>query len=301
LPYIRQSGKNPREFQTVYQKGPNCIESIHTPVNPQKSFGVLKESTELERICILGIPISEVTCKSEVMSIEALLEDSNSHYIIYANVHVLVTAQKDEFLRLALQGADMVSPDGMPIIWASRLLGKSGMEKCSGPDIMELLLAKGVKRGYRHYFYGSTSDTLERLRRKLESGFPGIQIAGMMSPPFRKLTQEEDQAIVDELNRLNPDFIWVGLGAPKQEIWMNEHRNRLKHGVMLGVGAAFNFLAGNMKRAPRWMQSAGMEWLFRLSKEPKRLWRRYLYTNSVFFLYMVRLFFARIFFLLTGR
>ena len=146
---------------------------------------------------------------------------------------------------------------------------------------MEEILKVSVEKGYSHYFYGSTEETLEKLYKVLKHDYQGLQIAGMYSPPFRELSEEEDEAIVNSINETNPDFIWVGLGAPKQERWMSAHQGRV-NGFMIGVGAAFDYFAGNIKRAPQWMQKCNLEWVYRLMQDPKRLFKRYWHTNMSF-------------------
>ena len=159
--------------------------------------------------------------------------------------------------------------------------GHKDAGRVTGPDLMRVLFEEASQNGLRMYFYGSTDEILKELRQKLDEQYKGINIAGMYSPPFRKLTQEEDTDTINMINDTKPDIIWIGLGAPKQEIWMNEHKGKL-NGVMIGVGAGFDYFAGRIKRAPQWMQKAGLEWLYRLMQEPKRLFKRYFVTNSKF-------------------
>ena len=155
------------------------------------------------------------------------------------------------------------------------------MERTTGPDYLKEVLKISAEEGYRHFFYGSTEETLEKLQRTLEKDYPGVQVAGMYSPPFRVLSDEENQEIIQMINNADADFVWIGLGAPKQEKWMAAHKWKIK-GLMVGVGAAFDYLAGNIDRAPMWMQKANLEWLYRLLQEPKRLFKRYFYTNTKF-------------------
>jgi N-acetylglucosaminyldiphosphoundecaprenol N-acetyl-beta-D-mannosaminyltransferase len=155
------------------------------------------------------------------------------------------------------------------------------MKRTSGPDYMGEIFRLSKENGYRHFFYGSKEDTLNKLRENLERDYPGIEIAGMISPPFRELTEEEDADITRRINEADADFVWVGLGAPKQEIWMARHKDRIK-GFMIGVGAGFDYYAGNIERAPEWMQRANLEWLYRLMQDPGRLFKRYWYTNTRF-------------------
>ena len=155
------------------------------------------------------------------------------------------------------------------------------MQRVTGPDYMLKTIALGLSQGWRHYFYGSTPETLEKMEKALREEYPDIQIAGMYSPPFRALSAEEDGAIVEKINEAAPDFVWVGLGAPKQEIWMHDHQGRVQ-GLMVGVGAAFDYTAGNISRAPQWMQKHNLEWLYRLMQDPKRLFKRYFVTNTTY-------------------
>ena len=175
----------------------------------------------------------------------------------------------------------MAIPDGGPLSSVGRKRGFSKMERTTGPDYLKEVLKISAEEGYRHYFYGSTEETLGKLRKVLEEEYPGVQIAGMYSPPFRVLSDEENCNIVQMINEADADFVWIGLGAPKQEKWMAEHQGEIK-GFMAGVGAAFDYLAGNIERAPMWMQKANLEWLYRLLQEPKRLFKRYFYTNTKF-------------------
>lgn len=190
-------------------------------------------------------------------------------------VPAVISASENEEIKKMYSEATMAIIDGMPIVKKARKLGFT-CDRCAAPDIMGSIFAESVKRGKTHYFYGGMNDeVLIKLRENLEKDYPGIQIVGMYAPPFRPLTEEEDAKICNEINELKPDFLWVGIGAPKQEMWMWKHQEKIHGTRMLGVGAGFNFFAGTLDKAPSWMENAGVEWLFRLSKEPKRLWRRY--------------------------
>lgn len=224
----------------------------------------------------------------QIEQVKAFVQSNRPHYVTYTNVHVVVTAHKDKNLMDAINHADIASPDGKPLEFIARLKGLKNFKRCTGPDMMLAILKESEKMGYSNYFYGSTQDTLDKLREKLLIKYPGLIIQKMYSPPFRSLTQEEEEQIIRELNLLQPDLIWVGLGAPKQEKWMYQLKNRLKKGVMLGVGAAFDFHADKIKRAPVWMQQSGLEWFFRLISEPRRLFKRYMVTNTLFVLYLIR-------------
>ena len=219
------------------------------------------------------------------IDMEWLLEFTTTHikelsgdYICVSNVHTTVTASEDEEYRAIQNGGIMAIPDGGPLSTVGRKRGAEKMNRTTGPSYMGEMLKIG---GYRHFFYGSTPETLEKLYQNLTHDYPQSTIAGMYSPPFRPMTEEEDEAIVGRINETSPDFIWVGLGAPKQEKWMATHQGKVK-GLMVGVGAAFDYYAGNIERAPQWMQRANLEWVYRLVQDPKRLFKRYLVTNTKF-------------------
>jgi N-acetylglucosaminyldiphosphoundecaprenol N-acetyl-beta-D-mannosaminyltransferase len=204
-----------------------------------------------------------------------------SRYVCICNVHVIVTATRDPEFKSALSGADMTTADGAPIAWALRQLGFPAQERIAGPDLMWRYLREAERLGQQVFLYGSTSETLIKLRSSIVREFPRLKVAGMRSPPFRSTSWAEDQAEVDEINRSGANVVFVGLGCPKQEKWMAAHKGRV-NAVMIGVGAAFDFHSGTVKRAPLWWQRNGLEWLYRLGSEPRRLMRRYLVTNTLF-------------------
>ena len=230
---------------------------------------------------ILGVNIAAIdmdwllafTCKY----IAALSGD----YMCVSNVHTTVTAYEDLDYCGIQNGGIMAIPDGGPLSSLGRKRGYTDMCRTTGPSYMEEILKLSEQYGWRHYFYGGTEKTLEKLEAVLAERFPGVQIAGMCSPPFRPLTEEEDETIIRQINDAKPDFLWIGLGAPKQERWMAAHQG-LVQGFMVGVGAAFDYMAGNIARAPQWMQHCNLEWLYRLLQDPKRLFKRYLVTNTKF-------------------
>lgn len=215
------------------------------------------------------------------------LDKLRGKYICVANVHTTVMSYEDELYRRIQNGAAMALPDGKPLSVVSQWMGYKQARKVSGPDLMPELFKASQKNGYSHYFYGSTEETLEKLEKALRSQYPKLKIAGMYSPPFRNLSEEEKSRIIQKINETSPDFIWVGLGAPKQEKWMAENKDKVR-GIMIGVGAGFDFHAGTIKRAPKWMQDLGLEWLYRLLQEPGRLWKRYLVTNLKFIFFIIR-------------
>jgi N-acetylglucosaminyldiphosphoundecaprenol N-acetyl-beta-D-mannosaminyltransferase len=193
-----------------------------------------------------------------------------------------MTAVLEPEFRRVLNSADVAAPDGMPLAWSLRSFGVRGQPRVYGPDVMLELCRQAGRFGHRLFFYGGREETLPVLCGQLETRFPRLCIVGAYAPPFRPLTREEDEACVRTILGSEADIVFVGIGAPKQERWIAEHRNRLRGVILVGVGAAFDFLAGRIRQAPRWMQQAGLEWLFRLMMEPRRLWKRYLLFNPLF-------------------
>lgn len=227
---------------------------------------------------ILGVNIAVTNMEKTISDIAEHIESWRGEYICVSNVHTTVMAHDNEDYRQVQNDAVMALPDGGPLSAHSRMYGNNMAQRVTGPDLMREILKKSDKTKWRHFFYGSSQKTIDRLRQVIQERYPDVEIAGMISPPFRQLTLEEDAAYVEEINNAKPDFVWVGLGAPKQEIWMAAHRKRI-NAIMIGVGAAFDYESGNIKRAPMWMQKASLEWLYRLMQDPKRLFRRYFVTN----------------------
>lgn len=236
------------------------------------------DKNTIPTINILGVDIAAINMDWLMKFTEQNVEKLSGDYICVSNVHTTVTSYEDQNYREVQNGAIMAIPDGGPLTTEGIKRGAKGMSRTTGPSYMGEVLNLSVLRGWKHYFYGSTQETLEKLKAELEKTYPGLQIVGMYSPPFRPMSVEEDREIVGAINIASPDFIWIGLGAPKQEKWMAEHQGRVK-GLMIGVGAAFDYYAGNIKRAPGWMQKMNLEWLYRLIQDPKRLFKRYLVTN----------------------
>lgn len=202
-------------------------------------------------------------------------------------VPAVISAKEDPQIAEMYSKSTMAAIDGMPIVKIGRRKGFN-CERCAAPDIMGEVFKESIEKGKTHYFYGGKDENvLKKLRKNLEEEYPGIQIVGMYSPPFRPLTEEEDKKICEEINELKPDFLWVGIGAPKQEMWMWQHQEKIHDTVMFGVGAGFNFFAGTLDKAPEWMEKASLEWLYRLVKEPKRLWRRYVLGGCKWIYYRV--------------
>lgn len=241
----------------------------------------------LKYCTILNTNINVTDMDGTIAYITENLEALKGDYICVSNVHTTVMAFRDEEYRRIQNSGAMALPDGQPLSIVSRQRGYAEAQRVPGPDLMPIILNMSQDKGYTHYFYGSTQSTLDQLRKVILDRYPRLQIAGMYAPPFRDLTREEDEEIVRRINESGADFVWVALGAPKQEKWMYEHRNRIK-GLMIGVGAAFDFIAGTVKRAPMWMQKLCLEWVFRIMQDPKRMIPRYLNTNFAFLYYVHR-------------
>jgi N-acetylglucosaminyldiphosphoundecaprenol N-acetyl-beta-D-mannosaminyltransferase len=240
-----------------------------------------------ERHDVIGAPIDAVYWGGAVATLLRWAAARESRYVCACNVHSVVTAQRDEALAAAVRGADMAVPDGAPVAWLMRKSGVDAQQRVSGPDLMWRYFAAAALYREAIFLLGGAPETLALLRRRIEQTFPGLRIAGAHSPPFRPLSEEEDAAMVRMLNDSGATTVWVALGCPKQEVWMSEHRGRVR-AVMVGVGAAFGFHAGVVRRAPAWMQRLSLEWLHRLLSEPRRLWKRYLTTNTIFILAAMR-------------
>ncbi len=229
-----------------------------------------------------GVGVMPMTIERAVSTLDRWRQDGRRDFVCCVSVHGLVTAQRDPVVRQALNRSGLATQDGMPLVWWSRHSGFSEAGRVCGPDLMEAVMAVSAERKYRHYFYGGDVNGVVKLVDNLQRRFPGLIVAGYRSPPFRPLTEAEDAADVAEINAASPDFVWVGLGMPKQEKWMLSHVGRIQAAALLGVGAAFDFHSGAKPRAPKWMQRSGVEWLFRLASEPRRLGRRYCIDNAVF-------------------
>jgi len=242
---------------------------------------------ELQYCEILKTNINVTNMQDTLAYIGARIDALRGSYICVSNVHTTVMSYESEHYRTVQNSAAMALPDGGPLSKYSRFAGFRNAERVTGPDLMVELFRISAQNGYRHFFYCSTQETLDDMRTALRRDYPGIVVAGMYAPPFRPLTEEEDQKIIALINDARPDFIWVGLGAPKQEEWMYDHRGAL-NAVSVGVGAGFDYLAGHIRRAPRIMQALCLEWLYRLLQDPKRLWKRYVTTNVKFLKYICR-------------
>lgn len=230
---------------------------------------------------ILGTKIAVTNMDETIRRIENNIDKMRGEYICVSNVHTTVMAHDDEAYRKVQNSAIMALPDGKPLSIVSRKRGFLQAERVTGPDLMGELFERD--NGLKHFFYGDKQETLDILKEKLLAKYPTINIVGMISPPYRELTEEEERVYVSEINASGADIVWIGLGAPKQENYMYHHKGMM-HGVMIGVGAGFSYHAGLIKRAPQWMQKLSLEWLYRLLQDPIRLAKRYLTTNLKFIL-----------------
>jgi N-acetylglucosaminyldiphosphoundecaprenol N-acetyl-beta-D-mannosaminyltransferase len=232
---------------------------------------------------ILGVRIDAVQIPEVTNWIEQRIAQRNGcSFIAVAAMHSVTAARHDPHFKDMLNSADLTVPDGMPLVWRGRLQGCSLKRRVYGPELMATFCSQTASKGYRHFFYGGVPGVAETLARKFASQYPGIKIAGAYCPPFRALTAKEDRDVIAKMEDAQADIVWVGVSTPKQELWMFEHRERLRVPVLVGVGAAFDFHTGRMPQAPAWMGEHGLEWLFRLGTEPRRLWRRYLINGSEF-------------------
>jgi N-acetylglucosaminyldiphosphoundecaprenol N-acetyl-beta-D-mannosaminyltransferase len=231
---------------------------------------------------VLGVRVAAIDPLQGLTTVEGWITRGERGYVCHANVHGVMEARQDSTLRAAYARAGLVVADGVPLVWVGRFGGHRTVHRVYGPDFMLLVNKQAAARGYRVLFYGGAPGVAEALADRLTARYPGLRVVGAESPPFRPLTAEEDRAMVARINASGADIVWVGLGCPKQERWMAEHRAALTAPVLIGVGAAFDFHAGRVGQSPRWLMAVGLEWLFRLMTEPLRLWRRYLLYNPLF-------------------
>lgn len=244
-------------------------------------------SVNIEFFDIFGIHIGKTTVKHSLSVIRELIERDRCSYVCVSNTHVVVSAVKNPAYLKAINQADWNVPDGMPLVWYGRKqLGIQQLERVTGSTLMERCFDEMQEA--KHFLYGSTQDTLRKIKALSSKKFPNLNIVGSYAPPFRSLTREEKKEIVSYVNELSPDIIWVALGAPKQELFMLEFQSEIRTGVMIGVGAAFDYFSGNIRRPPRWLRVSGLEWLGRLCQEPRRLGSRYLINNCLFLSYVIR-------------
>jgi N-acetylglucosaminyldiphosphoundecaprenol N-acetyl-beta-D-mannosaminyltransferase len=238
--------------------------------------------SEPSRVNILGVGVSAINMELSLSQIDSWISGKFSTYICVTGVHGIIESQRNPALQKIHNKAGMVTPDGMPLVWLSRLHGFKHVDRVYGPDLLLETCHQSVSKDWKHFFYGGGSNVVELLVDQLNQKFINLKIVGTHTPPFRPLTKEEDTQVIEKINQANADIVWVGLSTPKQELWMAEHLGKINAPVMIGVGAAFDFHAGLKPQAPRWMQRSGLEWLFRLATEPRRLWKRYLINNPLF-------------------
>jgi N-acetylglucosaminyldiphosphoundecaprenol N-acetyl-beta-D-mannosaminyltransferase len=239
-----------------------------------------------DRRYILGVGINQVSVTQAVEIIDSWIQSRTQKYVCVTGVHGVMECQRDGSLMKIHNDSGLTVPDGMPLVWISKMRGSTDVTRVYGPDLMLVVCRLGESKRYRHYFYGGKAGVPNELAERLKQRFSEIDVVGQYSPPFRPLTELEDEAIIRAINSANPDLVWVGLSTPKQEHWMASHRAALHAPALIGVGAAFDFLSGRLRQAPRWMMNAGLEWLFRLMMEPRRLWKRYTINNVLFLYYL---------------
>ncbi|PGK31199.1 WecB/TagA/CpsF family glycosyltransferase [Priestia megaterium] len=231
---------------------------------------------------IIKAKISSYNLEDTKKIIHQWILDSQSKYVCVCNTHSLVTSYKNTDFNLALQNANLSIPDGMPLVWALKLYGVKDAERVDGPNLMQHLLMEGAKnKQYKIFLYGNTEECISDLKSVINTQYKGVQVVGSYSPPFRELEKREKQDVIDSINSTDANLVFVSLGCPKQELWMYEMSGKID-ATMIGVGAAFDFLTNRIKRPPLFFQKIGMEWFFRLLSEPRRLWKRYFYNNSMF-------------------
>jgi N-acetylglucosaminyldiphosphoundecaprenol N-acetyl-beta-D-mannosaminyltransferase len=235
---------------------------------------------------VIGAFIDAVDWSGAINSISKWGRRHESRYVCICNAHSVVTARVNSDFREVVNGADMATPDGAPVAWMLRRLGFFAQERINGPDLMWKYFSVAEKNGEGVFLYGGTQGTLDALKIRINAIYPNLRVVGAISPPFRPLDADEEESVVNTINESGAETVWVSLGCPKQEKWMAAHRGKI-NAVMIGVGAAFDYHAGTITRAPVWMRNFGFEWLHRLASEPKRLWRRYFVTNSLFIYYAI--------------
>lgn len=228
-----------------------------------------------ERVAILGVETSAINMDDAVATVADWIERRHPNYVCVVPAHSVMAAREDDELREIMNRSGMTTPDGVAIVWLLKLRGYRQVERVYGPDLMRALCGASVERGWRHFFYGGAEGVADELAAALTADSKGLDVVGTYTPPFRPLTPDEDADVVSRIQESGADIVWVGIGSPRQERWMADHVGRVGAPVLIGVGAAFDFLSGRKPQAPRWMQRSGLEWLFRFGTEPRRLWPRY--------------------------
>lgn len=230
---------------------------------------------QVKKVDILGVGVSAINLAMAIDVVGSWIDSGERQYVCVRDVHGLVRSLDDPDLLQIHREAGMVTPDGMPLVWAGRWAGADWMGRVYGPDLLLEICLESLERGWSHYFYGAGPGVADELSSRLHSRFPGLKVVGTHTPPFRDITQEEVANVAQTINDSGADIVWVGLSSPKQERWMHQFRPLLDAAVLVGIGAAFDIHAGRIRQAPRWMQRSGLEWAFRIAVEPRRLWRRY--------------------------
>lgn len=233
---------------------------------------------------ILKVPITQTNYIKLLSKVKHVINKQSKIYICVCAVHLIMEAQKNNNLLSGLQHAEIVTPDGMPLVWISRLYGNKNTSRVYGPDLTLMICKLAQNFNYKVFLLGGAIGQSQQLTKKLQIKFPGIKILGAQNTPIRPIPKKLNEQIIKRINELEPDIVFVGLGCPNQELWMIENRKKISAPILIGVGAAFDFITGNVKQAPKWIQNAGLEWLYRLIQEPKRLWKRYLIFNTIFIL-----------------
>jgi len=236
----------------------------------------------VERFNVLGVGIGRLNMELALAAIRDWVASGSRVYVCVCPVHSVMECRRSDEVRRVFNAAGMVTPDGMPLVWAARLQGHREVGRVYGPDLLLAQLADSVAAGHSHYFFGGRDGVAERLAAAMNERFPGLRVAGWETPPFGPLDEICTPDAAATINRAGPDVVWVGMSSPRQDLWMARMRELLHAPVLIAIGAAYDFHTGSVRQAPRWMQRSGLEWLFRLASEPRRLWRRYVYDNPRF-------------------
>jgi len=248
----------------------------------------MPDCTIPDRVNILGVGVHALNFPLAVNILDEAVTGDRRKYVCVTNVHAIMEAQNDERFKNILNRSLLTTPDGMPTVWLGRARGYRRMERVYGSELMLRVCQRSAQKDYTHFLYGGDIGVAQTLAEHLTNRVPGLRILGTCTPSFRPLNSDEEADLLGIVKKLKPDFFWVGLGAPKQERFMAKYSGRLDTGVMVGVGAAFDVLSGRTKDAPEWMKRSGLQWLHRLCKEPRKLWKRYLINNSKFIYLLLR-------------
>jgi N-acetylglucosaminyldiphosphoundecaprenol N-acetyl-beta-D-mannosaminyltransferase len=239
------------------------------------------------RVNILGVGISAVNLPMTIRQMGSWIEKGARNYVNICTVHTVMECQRNTELRSIVNRSGLSTPDGMPLVWICRLSEYKDVSQVCGSDVMQHFCEYSITKGYRHYFYGGEREVAKNLAIEMQARYPGLKVVGNHTPPFRPIGTMEESVVIEKINSAKPDVIWVGLGTPKQDFWVAQHRSLLDAAILVAVGAAFDFHTGRIPRAPNWMQRYGLEWLFRFWQDPRRLWYRYLVYNPLFMLLLL--------------